>query len=122
MRKSKKSPTTKYTREINKNNYSPELISKYKKIDKTCKETLNIFKIIYAKFAKNFAIDILAYGGVYIAGGIAPKNKDIFDKEFIKAFENNYKLKYVLKKIPIYLVLNYNVGLLGSGFAGAKFL
>ena len=122
LRKSKKSPTTKYTREINKNNYSPELISKYKKIDKTCKETLNIFKIIYAKFAKNFAIDILAYGGVYIAGGIAPKNKDIFDKEFIKAFENNYKLKYVLKKIPIYLVLNYNVGLLGSGFAGAKFL
>ena len=122
LRKSRKFPSTKYTKEIAKSNYKPELVSKYRKTDKTCKETFEVFTMIYAKFAKNFALDALAYGGVYIGGGIAPKNKDIFDKEFVKTFENNYKLKYVLKKVPIYLVLNYNVGLLGAGFAGAKFL
>ncbi len=122
LRKYKRFPETKYTKGIDKSKNKPVLISKYRKVDKTCKETFGIFKMIYAKFAKNFAIDVLAYGGVYIAGGIAPKNKDIFDKKFVKVFENNYKLPYVLKKIPIYLVLNYNVGLLGAGFACSRIL
>ena len=122
LRKNKKFPTTKYTKEIDKSKNNPELISKYRKIDKTCNEVFRIFKIIYARFARNIAIDSIARGGVYIAGGIAPKNRDIFDMEFVKAFEDNYKLAYLLKKMPIYLITNYDVGLLGSGFAGAKSL
>ena len=98
------------------------MISKYRKIDKTCKEAFRIFKIIYARFARNVAIDSVARGGVYIAGGIAPRNKEIFDREFVKAFEDNYKLAYLLKKIPVYLITNYDAGLLGAGFSGAKFL
>ncbi len=122
LRKSGKFKETKFTKEIDKSKYQPELISKYRKVDKTCKATFDVFKIIYAKFAKNFALDVLAYGGVYIAGGIAPKNKDIFDRNFVKKFEENYKLPYVLKKIPIYLITNHNIGLIGAGFVGAKFL
>ena len=122
LRKSKKFKETKCTEEIDKSNNQPELISKYKKIDKTCKTTFEIFKAIYAKFARNFALDCLPFGGVYIAGGIAPKNREIFDKDFVEVFERNYKMKNVLKKIPVYLILNYNVGLLGAGFVGAKFL
>jgi glucokinase len=79
-----------------------------------------MFKRAYANFAKNTALDGLALGGVYIAGGIAPKNKEIFDKEFVKIFEYSHKMGHVLKKIPIYLILNYDIGLLGAGFFGAK--
>lgn len=122
LRKYKKYPETKYTKEIDKAAGKPSLISRYRKMDRTCKYTFQIFKKIYARFARNFALDCLAYGGVYIAGGIAPKNKDIFDEEFVKIFENNYKLVNILKKIPIYLILNYNVGLLGAGLAATKFL
>ena len=120
LRKSGKFKETAYTREIGANP-KPELISKYRKADRACRETFQIFKEIYARFAKNFAIDSLAFGGVYIAGGIAPKNRDIFDKGFVRIFENNYKLAYVLRKIPVYLVLNSDVGLLGAG-SMAKFL
>ena len=77
--------------------------------------------LLVLRFAKNFAIDSLAFGGVYIAGGIAPKNRGIFDKGFVRIFENNYKLPHVLRKIPVYLVLNSDVGLLGAG-SMAKFL
>lgn len=122
LRKSRKFNETKYTKEIDKAKNQPELISKYRKADKTCKAAFDIFKIIYARFAKNFALDALAYGGVYIAGGIAPKNRDIFDKNFINAFEDNYKLPYVLKKIPVYIITNTNIGLIGAGFVGAKLL
>ena len=120
LTKSKK--FTKFTKEINKSNNKPELISKYRKTDKTCKETFEIFKKIYVKFARNFALDALPLGGIYIAGGIAPKNKDIFDKNFIKIFEQHEIHHYVLQKIPIYLIMNYDAGMLGAGFAAAKFL
>ena len=61
---------------------------------------------------------MLPYGGIYIAGGIAPKNKEIFDREFVKMFGQNNKLSHVLNKISIYLVRNLNVGLIGAGAAG----
>ena len=121
LRMSKKYKETPYTGEIDKSYSKPELISKYRKIDITCKETFEIFKKIYARVAKNLALDAMSLGGVYIAGGIAPKNKDIFDKEFVRIFEDNQRMVNILKEIPIYLILNYNVGLLGAGFAGAKF-
>ena len=121
LRKSKKFPATKYAKEIDTSRNNPILISKYRKIDKTCKAAFEIFKKIYARFAKGFALDALAYGGVYIAGGIAMKNPDIFNKDFANEFQNNYKLSYVLRKIPVYLIKNQNIGLLGAGFFGAKF-
>ena len=122
LRKNKRFKETKYTKEIDKSRNNPELISKYRKIDETCKTVFEMFKAFYARFAKNFALDCLAFGGVYIAGGIAPKNRDIFDSRFIKEFEKNYKHADLLKKVPVYLILNYNVGLLGAGFAGIRFL
>lgn len=120
LRKSGKFKETMLTKEIDIS-LKPELISKYRKTDKTCKETFRIFKRIYAKFARNLALDCLAWGGVYIAGGIAPKNMEIFDREFVKIFSQSHKLGYALGKVPVYLVLNRNAGLLGAGFR-AKFL
>lgn len=98
----------------------PEAISKHRKHDKACRETFGIFKTIYARFARNCALDSLAYGGVYIAGGIAQKNMDMFDKAFIKEFENNDKLKHVLRRIPVYIITNQDAGLIGAGFAGER--
>ncbi len=122
LRKTKKFKETCYTKKIDETNSPPELISKYRRVDATCKATFEIFKLVYARFARNFALDSLSWGGAYIAGGIAPKNRDIFDNKFVKTFLQSYKLSDVLKKVPIYLVLNYNVGLLGAGFAGVLFL
>lgn len=122
LRKNKEFKKTGYTKEIDNSGINPESISKYRKIDNTCKKTFEIFKATYARLARNFALDSLSLGGIYIAGGIAPKNREIFDNEFVREFEYNYKMAPILKQIPIYLVLNYKVGLLGAGFAGARFL
>ena len=37
-------------------------------------------------------------------------------------FGQNNKLSHVLNKIPVYLVLNLNVGLIGAGAAGADMM
>ena len=122
LRKSGKFGNTKYTKQISKESFAPESISKYRKTDETCRAAFEIFRNIYAKFARDMAIDGLSLGGVYIAGGIAQKNIGIFDRQFIKIFEHSYEKGYILKNIPIYLILDGNIGLMGAGFAGAKLL
>jgi glucokinase len=55
---------------------------------------------------------------LYIAGGIAAKNKEIFSSnDFIHEFENAYRRADFLKTIPIYVILNYDVSLYGACFA-----
>jgi glucokinase len=112
---------TKYTKEIDISKDKPPLISKYKNLDDTCKKVLSIFTIFYARCAKNFVLDSLATGGLFLAGGIASKNKEIFNsKKFFNEFENVYQYSPLLKKIPLFVILDENIGLKGACFAALK--
>ncbi len=122
LRKSGKFRNTKYTKEIDKSSCNSELISKYRKNDKTSKAVFEIFRNNYAKFARDMSLDGLSLGGIFIAGGIATKNKDIFGRKFISIFEQSHDGAYILKKMPINLISDLSIGLLGAGFAGAKLL
>lgn len=82
------------------------------------KQAFDIFTKFYARAIKNFALESLCLGGIYIAGGIAAKNPSMFKSSFfLKEFLNNYKLKDILVDIPVYVILNPNVGLYGCAFA-----
>jgi glucokinase len=118
FRKTQNIKETQYTNEIDNSLNKVPLISKYKNLDETCKATFKLFTRFYARCAKNFALDTLAYGGLYIAGGIASKNKEIFSsKEFIDEFENAYRRNELLKTIPINIIMNYDVSLYGACYA-----
>ena len=104
--------------EIDKSIDKPVLISEYKNIDETCKKTFELFTRFYGRCAKNFVLDSMATGGLYIAGGIAIKNKEIFSSEyFFEEFISADKRSDILKQIPIYVITNHNVGLYGVCFA-----
>jgi glucokinase len=80
-----------------------------------CMRTLTWFVEIYGREAGNFALEILAIGGVYLGGGIAPKIFEYLKKEtFMKAFCEKGRFSDFLKLIPIYVVLNENTALLGA--------
>ncbi|KYK20056.1 hypothetical protein AYK24_10285 [Thermoplasmatales archaeon SG8-52-4] len=118
IKNSQELKTTKYADEIEKSKDKASLISKYRLLDETCKETFRLFTRYYARCAKNFVLDTMALGGLYIAGGIALKNKEIFQsKEFLNEFENAYRRVDIVKKIPIYIILENNVGLYGACLA-----
>jgi len=97
-------------------------ISKHIKNDRLCRDTLTLFARFYGRAAKNFALDTLALGGVYIAGGIAAKNKDIFRSEFKEEFLDNKTQRRVLEKIPIFLITNYDISLYGAAVVAEKLL
>jgi glucokinase len=55
---------------------------------------------------------------LYIAGGIAAKNKEIFlSKEFTIEFENTHRRTEFLKTVPISVIVNYDVSLYGACYA-----
>ena len=60
----------------------------------------------------------MALGGLYIAGGIALKNKEIFTwNDFFIDINSSNRRRDVLKNVPIYLLTNTHLGLLGACFA-----
>jgi len=128
LRSGGKFKQTRFTREIDacatkckEFGMKSRLISKYRTRDKTCEAAFRMYTDFYARTAKDFVLDSLAKGGVYIAGGIASRNPDIFKaRRFISEFENANKQRDILKDTPIYIVVNYNVSLYGAGLAALK--
>ncbi len=77
--------------------------------------TLDWFVRLYGAQAGNFALSILPRGGLYLAGGIAAKNRSAFeDGRFMTAFLDKGRMRPVLEKIPVNLILRTDVGLLGA--------
>ncbi|NOY61597.1 MAG: glucokinase [Gammaproteobacteria bacterium] len=78
-------------------------------------QALQLFVEIYGSHAGNLALTTLPFGGLYIAGGIAPKIKAwLDDGRFMSAFCSKSKMGGLLEQIPVHVVLNADVGLLGA--------
>ncbi|MCA9520130.1 MAG: glucokinase [Myxococcales bacterium] len=83
--------------------------------DPTCDEALGIFCELYGAEAGNLALKVMATGGVYVAGGIAPRIVErMQDGRFVTAFRSKGRMRPLLEAIPVDLVNNPLVGLLGS--------
>ena len=74
-----------------------------------------MFVDAYGAEAGDVAIRTLARGGVYLAGGIAAKNVRWFtDGAFVDAFTRKGRFSGVMRTIPVDLILNEEVGLIGA--------
>jgi glucokinase len=77
--------------------------------------TVNLFLEIYGAVAGNFALTLLANGGVYIAGGIAPRLASFFaDSGFMQAFCAKGKFAELMRTIPVHVAMSPDVGLRGA--------
>ncbi len=84
-------------------------------MDPLAVKTLELFVEIYGAQAGNLALISLATGGVFIAGGIAPKILSLLGSErFLNAFCDKPPMQDLLRSIPIRVVLNTRCGLLGA--------
>ena len=83
--------------------------------DPVATEALERFFALYGAEAGNLALKLLAIGGVYLGGGIAPKLADAFaDSRFVERFVAKGRMRALLEDIPVYLVLDDRAGLWGS--------
>jgi len=86
-----------------------------------CVATLNTFVSILGAEAGNLALKVLATGGVYIGGGIPPRILPYLDGErFLQAFRNKGRFTDMLTRIPVHVILNPQIALLGAAVAALK--
>ncbi|MBC7882310.1 MAG: glucokinase [Anaerolineae bacterium] len=80
-----------------------------------CEQTLQLFVTFYGAEAGNLALKLLATGGLFIGGGIAPKILPALKTDgFMNAFIAKGRLQPVLEKIPVRVVLNDRTALIGA--------
>lgn len=85
------------------------------KLDPLAVRALDLFISAYGSFAGNMALATLARGGVYIAGGIAPKIVNrLKDGSFMRAFTGKGAFTPLLSGIPVRVVMDAQVGLRGA--------
>jgi glucokinase len=91
------------------------------KTDHLSQATMQLFISAYGAEAGNLALKILPTGGLYIAGGIAAKNLSLLtDGTFLAAFNNKGRVSDLLAKIPVCVILNPQVGLIGAAAQAAS--
>ena len=89
--------------------------------DERATRTFGIFVDLYGAEAGNLALSVLARGGIYLAGGIAAKNSARFtDGRFVEAFLRKGRFRELMETIPVDLILNEEVGLLGAVEGGRR--
>jgi len=85
-----------------------------------CVEALDIFVSLYGAEAGNLALKMLATGGMYVGGGIAPKIiSKLSSAAFMKAFHSKGRISGVLTDIPVRVIMNDKAALLGAGRVAA---
>jgi glucokinase len=87
-----------------------------------CFETFKLFASAYGAEAGNLALKVLALGGIYLGGGIAPKMITTLNSGgFMEAFLDKGRLSPVLQSIPVRIILDETCALLGAAaFAEAR--
>ncbi len=80
-----------------------------------CTQALDIFVGYYGAEAANLALKVMATGGVYIGGGIAPKIiAKLQDGRFMKAFLGENRLRNLLEAMPVRVIMNDKTALIGA--------
>jgi glucokinase len=83
--------------------------------DPAALRALDMFVAIYGAQAGNLALTTLPRGGVYVAGGIAPKIiAKLKSGDFVRAFNDKGRFSALMQTIPLKVIMNPKVGLLGA--------
>ena len=86
-------------------------------------ETIRWMARFYARACRNYALQVLARGGVYIAGGVAAKIPALVTHpEFALQFRKSKTMQAMLESIPVFLNTNEESGLWGAAYFAAQAL
>jgi glucokinase len=83
--------------------------------DTLCARAVDLFVRIYGAQAGNLALTTGAVGGVFVAGGIAPRIVARMREDgFMHAFRNKGNMYAYAARVPVQVVMNTQAGLLGA--------
>jgi len=84
-------------------------------------EVIRRFVAIYAGQLADMALTAVPRGGVFLAGGIAPRWGDHFREPlFQEAFRKRPPMTHLLERLPVSLIMHPQPGLLGAGISALR--
>lgn len=88
--------------------------------DPLARRAIQLFISIYGAITGDLALVSLAYGGIYLAGGIAPKLLRAFTlDDFMAAYREKGRMSGLVNNMPVSVILNPHVGLFGATLLAA---
>ncbi len=89
--------------------------------DMLATQALDLFVRVYGAQAGNLALTCLSKGGVYVAGGIAPKIlPKLKEGPFVESFLKKGRMSPLLAAMPVSVITNPKVGLVGAVMAAGR--
>jgi glucokinase len=86
-------------------------------------ETLKWAARFYSRVCRNYALETLSLGGLYIAGGVAARTPELLTHEaFATEFRSSPTMSHILEQIPVFLITNEESGLWGAALLGLQTL
>jgi glucokinase len=83
-------------------------------------QALEVFLDVYGAESANLALKVMALGGLFLTGGIAPKIlSQLKGPAFMKAFLDKGRLRSLVEAVPVQVVTNEKAGLLGAARCAA---
>ena len=84
---------------------------------------LDLFVRVYGAFVGNLALIALPRGGIYVAGGIAAKIAATMQRgDFMRAFHDKGRYTGLIETLPLHIVTNPQIGLLGASLAARRMI
>lgn len=86
-----------------------------------CVETMRRFVAAYGAEAGNLALKVMALGGLYVGGGIAPRILPLMtDGTFMGSFLDKGRFAPLMSRIPVRMILFDRTALLGAAAVAAS--
>ena len=80
-----------------------------------CEQAVDLFVSLYAAEAGNLALKLMATGGVYLGGGIAPKLlSKLAGPLFMQSFVSKGRMQTLMESMPVRVITNDKTALLGA--------
>jgi len=87
--------------------------------DPLCAATIETFATIIGAEAGNLALKVMATGGVYIAGGIAPRIISLLEAgHLMSAFRRKGRFSEMLSRVPVHVIMVADAALSGAATYG----
>jgi glucokinase len=91
--------------------------------DAACAHALTMFCAMYGSEAGNLALKVLATGGVYLCGGIAPRILPWLEQDgFMRSFQDKGRLGAILARIEVRVVMRPDTALMGAAHCARAML
>ncbi len=88
--------------------------------DRVCDETMRIYIRNLARECCNLILKMKSTGGIFLAGGIPPKIISLLkDRYFYENLLDCDRMQDLVKKVPVKIVLNDKMPMIGAGWYGA---